>query len=79
MRLALVAGIAVLVIVLAIGVAVAIGAGAGFGAPGIPHSTQGRSDCLSCHGQGTTNPYPGWHADKKFDDGRCQSCHHTGS
>jgi nitrate/TMAO reductase-like tetraheme cytochrome c subunit len=63
-------GIAVIVSVVVIGVGIA------FRAPGIPHQTQGRENCISCHGQNTANPYPGWHLDEKFGNARCNDCHH---
>lgn len=64
------------VVILAV-VVVGVGVGTGLGAPGIPHQLQGRTGCATCHGQGSADPYPGWHADRKFDNGRCLSCHHV--
>ena len=44
-------------------------------AQAIPHSLEGRSDCLSCHATGTANPYPDGHAKKAYNNDRCTKCH----
>jgi len=67
--------IAVILAVVVVGAAAGIGAWGGFGAPGIPHGLQGRSDCVSCHGDSGANPYPAWHAERSYDNGRCGDCH----
>ncbi|HEX9015234.1 MAG TPA: hypothetical protein VF960_04435, partial [Chloroflexota bacterium] len=43
--------------------------------PAIPHPTTGWNDCISCHGQNATKPYPKWHAERGLDNGSCVSCH----
>lgn len=43
--------------------------------PDIPHATNGRQDCISCHGQNGVNPFPQWHAKKKFTNDNCYTCH----
>ena len=45
------------------------------GAPAIPHSLQGRADCIGCHGSAGVRPYPKFHAEERFGNGRCTECH----
>jgi hypothetical protein len=47
----------------------------GCAAPAIPHATEGRSDCLSCHGQTSVKPYPQWHAERALSSESCAACH----
>ncbi len=47
----------------------------GCAAPPVPHSIQGRSDCLSCHGQNGVKPYPAWHAERALSADVCSTCH----
>jgi hypothetical protein len=75
--IALGVSIAVILAVVVIGAAAGIGAGIGFGAPGIPHDIQGRGDCVSCHGDVGADPYPSWHAERGYDNGRCADCHRS--
>ncbi|MBI2868574.1 MAG: hypothetical protein HYX96_01965 [Chloroflexi bacterium] len=42
----------------------------------IPHSTEGRADCLACHGAAGFKPYPEDHAGRANET--CLSCHKTG-
>ncbi|MCL5256496.1 MAG: cytochrome c3 family protein [Chloroflexi bacterium] len=41
--------------------------------PPIPHSLDGRSNCVSCHGEGGTLPMPADHQGRT--NSTCQSCH----
>ena len=43
--------------------------------PDIPHATNGRQDCISCHGQNGVKPFPQWHAKKQFSNDNCFTCH----
>ncbi len=43
--------------------------------PAVPHSLEGRSDCLSCHGQNGVKPYPEWHAERGLGNDVCVKCH----
>lgn len=43
--------------------------------PPIPHSIEGRADCISCHGQNGVKPYPQWHAKRDFGNNKCTNCH----
>lgn len=43
------------------------------GVTGIPHSLEGRSDCLLCHGAGSAKPYPPDHAGRANET--CTVCH----
>jgi hypothetical protein len=45
------------------------------GAKSIPHQVAGRSDCISCHGVNTANPYPQGHAQKQYANEKCTQCH----
>lgn len=45
------------------------------GPPKIPHTLEGRSDCLMCHGPGGLKPFPSNHAGRTKDI--CRSCHQT--
>lgn len=75
LKIGIALGISIAVILAVVVIGAAAGVGAGFGAPGIPHGLQGRSDCVSCHGDGGANPYPAWHAERGYDNGRCGDCH----
>jgi hypothetical protein len=44
-------------------------------APAMPHSFEGRSDCISCHGPKGVEPYTSWHAERGLDNGNCATCH----
>lgn len=44
-------------------------------APYIPHGTDGKENCLACHGHGATSPYPQKHLGWK--EASCARCHHT--
>jgi hypothetical protein len=46
-------------------------------ATAIPHPTDGRSDCLACHGSASSHPYPKGHASKNYTNQRCIECHKT--
>jgi hypothetical protein len=41
--------------------------------PAIPHSLEGRADCLVCHGPNGVRPFPADHADRGNDT--CTGCH----
>jgi hypothetical protein len=58
-------------VVLLSGLLVACGAGA----PAIPHTVEGRGDCLSCHAQGEQGApkMPPDHTG--LPNNRCQACH----
>ena len=58
-------------VVLLSGLLVACGAGA----PAIPHTVEGRGDCLSCHAQGEKGApkIPADHT--SLPNNRCQACH----
>jgi len=43
--------------------------------PAIPHSIEGRPDCISCHSQNGVKPYPEWHAKRELGNDACASCH----
>ena len=43
------------------------------GPPSVPHSLEGRSDCLLCHATGGLEPYPADHAGRPSES--CLSCH----
>jgi hypothetical protein len=43
------------------------------GAPAIPHSLEGRDDCLVCHGPNGVRPFPADHANRGNDT--CTGCH----
>ncbi len=47
----------------------------GCATPPVPHLIQGRSDCLSCHGQNGVKPYPAWHAERALSTDVCTTCH----
>ncbi|WKZ32388.1 MAG: hypothetical protein QY316_10780 [Thermodesulfobacteriota bacterium] len=42
-------------------------------APYIPHGTDGKENCLACHGHGATSPYPQKHLGWK--EASCTRCH----
>ena len=42
-------------------------------APGIPHTLEGRDDCLMCHDLGKLRPFPADHAGPS--NATCQACH----
>ena len=39
------------------------------------HSTEGRENCLMCHGEGKTKPFPSDHAGRQNDG--CLTCHRS--
>lgn len=41
--------------------------------PTIPHTLEGRDDCLQCHNLDKIRPFPADHEDRSLDD--CQICH----
>lgn len=43
--------------------------------PRIPHTLEGRSDCLLCHGAGGFKPFPQDHQGRTADS--CSNCHKT--
>ena len=43
------------------------------GIPAIPHTLEGRADCLLCHKAGGLKPFPANHAGRTND--MCQGCH----
>ncbi len=43
------------------------------GPPAIPHSLDGRDNCLACHAAGGLKPYPADHEGRTVD--QCQMCH----
>jgi nitrate/TMAO reductase-like tetraheme cytochrome c subunit len=43
------------------------------GPPAIPHSVEGREDCLACHGLDGIQPFPADHAGRT--SATCQACH----
>ncbi|MBI2288523.1 MAG: hypothetical protein HYU83_06095 [Chloroflexi bacterium] len=43
------------------------------GPPTIPHTLEGRADCLMCHQAGGLKPFPADHAGRTND--LCQACH----
>ena len=43
------------------------------GPPAIPHSLDGRDNCLACHATGGLKPYPADHEGRTVD--QCQMCH----
>lgn len=43
--------------------------------PAIPHSIDGRDDCISCHGQNKVKPFPQWHAKRNLGNDNCKNCH----
>ncbi|MBI4295361.1 MAG: hypothetical protein HY669_04255 [Chloroflexi bacterium] len=47
------------------------------GPPAIPHSVEGRAQCLLCHGQGGLKPVPADHSDRA--ESVCQLCHQQAS
>lgn len=44
--------------------------------PTVPHPTEGKDDCLTCHGEGQLKPFPQDHAGRKVDT--CLMCHQVG-
>ncbi len=44
-------------------------------APAIPHPTEGRKDCISCHSRDGIKPYPQWHAERVSGNDACMNCH----
>ncbi|MFH1003469.1 MAG: c-type cytochrome [Chloroflexota bacterium] len=46
------------------------------GPPAIPHSLEGRDNCLSCHGPNGIVPFPANHAGRTNDT--CRACHQPG-
>ncbi len=47
--------------------------------PEIPHPIEGRSDCISCHGQNGVKSYPKFHAERGYDNDACTKCHKLAS
>ena len=47
------------------------------GPPAIPHSLDGRDNCLACHATGGIKPYPADHEGRTVD--QCQMCHQPAS
>jgi hypothetical protein len=47
----------------------------GCSGPAVTHSVEGRTDCLSCHGQNGVKPYPKWHAERALGNDACATCH----
>ena len=45
------------------------------GTPSVPHTLEGRSDCLACHAAGTAQAYPEGHAQKAYTSQQCAKCH----
>jgi hypothetical protein len=45
------------------------------GVPAIPHTLEGRSACLTCHGADKMKPVPADHAGRA--DATCTGCHHA--
>jgi hypothetical protein len=45
----------------------------------IPHPLTNHSDCLSCHGLKTDNPYPEKHAKREYGNDKCTKCHKPAS
>lgn len=43
--------------------------------PAIPHTLEGRDDCLVCHGEGAFKPFPADHAGRTSDT--CTTCHQS--
>ncbi len=43
------------------------------GVPPIPHTLEGRDDCLMCHAEGALKPFPADHAGRTSDT--CRTCH----
>ena len=43
------------------------------GLPVIPHTLEGRDDCLVCHGESAFKPFPADHAGRTKDT--CTTCH----
>ncbi|MDP2729465.1 MAG: hypothetical protein Q8O55_03155 [Dehalococcoidales bacterium] len=43
------------------------------GPPAIPHTLEGRDDCLVCHGESGIKPFPANHAGRTND--MCRGCH----
>lgn len=70
-RLALGMGVAGAILALVIGLAVV--AQPAFAQPAVPHSLDGRSDCLSCHGPDKMKPQPADHAGRPNES--CLACH----
>jgi hypothetical protein len=72
-------GIAIAITVVVLSTAAVVAKSMFFTPPGIPHTVNGRGDCLSCHGQNAVKPYPDWHDKDGYDNSDCTSCHHVGS
>jgi hypothetical protein len=45
--------------------------------PDVPHPTEGREDCLACHGPGQLKPFPADHEGR--DNESCLECHEAGA
>jgi hypothetical protein len=45
------------------------------GIPAIPHTLEGRSACLTCHGPGKLKPVPADHEGRT--EAVCTGCHHA--
>ena len=61
-------------VILVLGVIVGTAAVAD-GVPAIPHTLEGRSACLECHGEGKMKPAPADHAGR--GEATCTGCHHA--
>ncbi|MBI2860511.1 MAG: hypothetical protein HYX91_03270 [Chloroflexi bacterium] len=46
------------------------------GAPKVPHTLEGRADCLMCHSATGLRPFPADHAGRS--NATCTSCHQSG-
>jgi hypothetical protein len=45
--------------------------------PDVPHPTEGREDCLACHGPGQVKPFPADHEGRNNES--CLECHEAGA
>ena len=43
--------------------------------PSIPHTLEGKKDCIGCHGQTGVKPYPQWHFKRGYTSEDCSRCH----
>ncbi len=70
-------GIATVVSVLVIMIVGVVGYNTYFRPPTIPHQIKGKTDCIACHGQNGIKPYPKWHAEDRYGNEKCATCHHV--